>query len=184
MLALVLNDVEGLGTVRDHMAHPALDVQVPTLRDPRDDVERVHVLDERAQGVLGHGLVEQHLVGLRVHHVRAVERDEQAVVVLQVELGGEGAQPLNRTARRQNQADAQALRRQQGLARTGVMTFLSFVSVPSISSAIAWTSHGACPFSSLRSWDYPYPPHAICRRELRLSLGAKADAPPGSSAPV
>ncbi len=39
----------------------------------------VHVLDERTQGALGHGLVEQHLIGLRVHHVRAVERDKQAV---------------------------------------------------------------------------------------------------------
>ena len=79
------------------MPATALHVQVFTFGDPGDDVEVAHVSNERAQSAFLHGLIEGHLVGLGVDHARTVEGDEQAAIVLKLELGGNGAEALHRT---------------------------------------------------------------------------------------
>ena len=57
-----------------------LDEQLAPLRDPGNDIELAHVLYERAQRIDIDGLIVEDLIGLGIDHMRAVERDEQAVV--------------------------------------------------------------------------------------------------------
>ena len=103
--------------------------------------------------------------------------------ILQAELGGEGAQSLNRTTRRQNQADARTLRREQGLARTGRDDLLVVRESAVDIERDRLDSHGAYPFSSLRSWDYPYPPHAICRGSCGFPWGQRLTPRLGAAPP-
>ena len=71
-----------------------------------------------------HSLIEQHLVGLSVDHMRAVKGHQQTVMVLKVELLRQGVQPPCGTARSQDELNARFLRREQLLARTRANHFL------------------------------------------------------------
>ena len=64
-----------------------------------------------------HSLIEQHLIGLSIDHVRTVKGHQQAIVVLKIELLRQGMKAPCGTARSQDELDARLLRREQLLAR-------------------------------------------------------------------
>ena len=65
-----------------------------------------------------HGLVEQHLIGLGIDHVRTVKGDQQAIVVVKIEFLTQGAKTPGGTTRSQDELNARFLCREQLLART------------------------------------------------------------------
>ena len=95
MAALIFDNVEILAAIADDMARTPLDEQLAPLRDPGNDVELAHVLYERAQRIDIDGPIVEDLIGLGIDHMRAVEGDKQAVVGLELELRGDGAQALD-----------------------------------------------------------------------------------------
>ena len=95
-----------------------LDVQITTERNHRDHVKITQVINQAMQFVGRHSLIEQHLIGLGIDDVSAVKGHQQTIMVLKVELLGQGAKAPCRTARSQNELDARLLRREQLLART------------------------------------------------------------------
>ena len=57
------------------------------------------MLHEGAHDIYLDGLIVEDLVGPRIHHMRAVKSDEQAVVSVEFELRSDGAKALDRPAR-------------------------------------------------------------------------------------
>ena len=50
-----------------------LDVQIATKRNHRDHVKITQVINQAMQFVGRHSLIEQHLVGLGIDHMRAIK---------------------------------------------------------------------------------------------------------------
>ena len=124
-IALVFDDVF-LRTVRqcDHAAIRVLDMQIATERNHRDHVKITQVINQAMQFVGRHSLIEQYLVGLGIDDVSAVKGHQQTIMVLKVELLGQGVKTPYGTARCQDELNARLLRREQLLARTRANHFL------------------------------------------------------------
>ena len=124
-VALILDDIL-LRAVRqrDHAMVRVLDVQIATERNHRDHIKITQVINQAMQFVGRHSLIEQNLVGLGIDDVSAVKGHQQTVMVLKVELLGQGVQPPCGTARSQNELNARLLRREQLLARARANHFL------------------------------------------------------------
>lgn len=69
--------------------------------------------------------------------MRAIKGHQQTIMVLKVELLGQGVKTPCGTPRSQNELNTRLLRREQFLARTRADDLWSLVSVPSISIAMA-----------------------------------------------
>ena len=118
-VALILDDIL-LRAVRqrDHAMVRVLDVQIATERNHRNHVKITQVINQAMQFVGRHSLIEQHLVGLGIDDVSAVKGHQQTIMVLKVELLGQGVKTPYGTARGQDELNARLLRREQLLART------------------------------------------------------------------
>ena len=73
-IALILDDIL-LRAVRqrDHAMVRVLDMQITTERNHRNHVKITQAINQAMQFVGRHSLIEQHLVGLSVDHMRAVK---------------------------------------------------------------------------------------------------------------
>ena len=92
-------------------------MQIAAERNHGDHVKVTQMVEQAMQLVDRHGLVEQHLVGLSIDHVRTVKGHQQATVALKIELLRQGMKAPRGTARGQNELNARLLRCEQFLAR-------------------------------------------------------------------
>ena len=61
-------------------------MQIAAERNHGDHVKVTQMVEQAMQLVDWHGLVEQHLVGLSIDHVRTVKGHQQATMALKIEL--------------------------------------------------------------------------------------------------
>ena len=103
---------------RNHAAVRILNMQVASERNHRNHVKIAQVINQTVQFVSRHGLVKKNLIGLSIDHMRAIKGHQQTIMVLKVELLGQGVKTPCGTPRSQNELNTRLLRRKQLLART------------------------------------------------------------------
>lgn len=155
-IALILDDIL-LRVVRqrDHAMVRVLDMQITTERNHRDHVKITQVINQAMQFVGRHSLIEQHLVGLSVDHMRAVKGHQQTVMVLKVELLRQGVQPPCGTPEAKMSLMPDSCAASSFSRVRELITFWSLVSVPSISIAMALIAICASLHRFYRALSYP-----------------------------